>query len=98
MRRAKMWAAITADPYTHMKTTIDIADPLLEQVRRLAARQRTTVKALVEQGLRRVVADKQRDAAFVFRPVIFKGDGLQPEAEAAGWERMRDMIYEGRGT
>ena len=81
-----------------MKTTIDIADPLLEQVKRLAARQGTTVKALVEQGLRRVVAEKRREAAFVYRPVTFNGDGLQPDIEEMGWERMREIIYEGRGT
>ena len=88
--------AIPADPYTHMKTTIDIADPLLAQVKRLAARQGTTVKALVEQGLRRVVADKQKDAAFVFCPVT---DG-NPKAKAPmmSWEEMRDIIYEGRGA
>lgn len=81
-----------------MKTTIDIADPLLDQAKRLAARQGTTVKALVELGLRRVIADKQRDATFRLRSVTFKGDGMVPEVEQGGWERVRDIIYEGRGT
>ncbi len=38
-----------------MKTTIDIADPLLREARKLANREGTTLRALVEQGLRHVI-------------------------------------------
>jgi hypothetical protein len=81
-----------------MKTSIDTANPLLDQAKRLAARQGTTVTALVEMGLRRVIADKQRDLAFRLHAVTFNGDGLQPDVEQGGWERTRAVIYEGRGT
>jgi hypothetical protein len=37
-----------------MKTTLDIPDPLLREARTVAARERTTLRALVEQGLRRL--------------------------------------------
>jgi hypothetical protein len=43
-----------------MKTTVEIADPLLREARKIAARERTTLRALVEQGLRRVVAERTR--------------------------------------
>ena len=36
---------------THMKTTVDIADSLFEAARRAAARERTTLRALIEEGL-----------------------------------------------
>lgn len=81
-----------------MKTTIDIADPLLLQAKRLAARRGTTLKELVEQGLRRVLADKSSSPPFVFKPVTYKGNGLTAEVRGASWERIRDIIYEGRGT
>jgi succinylarginine dihydrolase len=82
------------DTGTHMKTTIDIADPLLDQARALAAREGVTLKALVELGLRQVIAEKKkRSSSFKLRRVTFKGDGLQPELEGASWERMREMIY-----
>jgi len=81
-----------------MKTTIDIADPVLEQAKRLAARRGTTVKALVELGLRRVIADSANDAGFRLRKASFKGQGLQPEFEGASWDRIRDAVYDGRGS
>src|SRR5215218_5709383 len=40
-----------------MKTTLDISDPLLREARKVAARQGTTLRALVELGLRRILAE-----------------------------------------
>ncbi len=89
-----MWVTILLDTGTHMKTTIDIADPLLDQARELAAREGVTIKALVELGLRQVIAEKKkRSSGFKLRQVTFKGDGLQPDLEGASWERMRELIY-----
>lgn len=80
-----------------MKTTIDIADPLLEKARRVAERDGTTVKALVEAGLRRVIDDREQRGKFRLRRASFKGRGLQPAAQGASWDRLREMAYEGRG-
>ena len=82
---------------TAMKTTLDISDPLLRDARKIATRERTTLRALVEEGLRRVLADKRRKHAFRLRQASFKGRGLQPEWRGAAWERLRDAAYEGRG-
>lgn len=79
-----------------MKTTIDIPDPILDEARKLAERDGTTVKALVELGLRKVLAEKRRDT-FKLRNASFKGKGLQPEVEGASWDKIRSMAYEGRG-
>ncbi len=80
-----------------MKTTVEIPDSLLEEARKLAAREGTTVRALVEQGLRRVLAERRRPSGFQLRKATFKGDGLQPGVAGASWERLRDMAYGGRG-
>ena len=40
----------------HMKTTLNIPDPLMQQLREEAARRRTTMSALVEAGLRLILA------------------------------------------
>jgi putative antitoxin of VapBC-like toxin-antitoxin system len=80
-----------------MKTTIEISDPLLLQARKLAARQGITLRALVERGLRRVVAEEKPHVEFKLRRASFKGSGLQAHIQGASWERLRDLAYEGRG-
>jgi Arc/MetJ family transcription regulator len=82
---------------SHMKTTIHIPDSLLEEARRLAHRERTTLKALVEQGLRRVVSERKRRQGFHLRKVTVKGHGLQPHLSGAAWDQIRELSYEGRG-
>ncbi|MGH7233708.1 MAG: type II toxin-antitoxin system VapB family antitoxin [Nitrospiraceae bacterium] len=80
-----------------MKTTIQIPDSLFEEARKLAHRERTTLKALVEQGLRRIVSERKRRNGFHLRKVTFKGQGLQPHLAGASWEHIRELSYEGRG-
>ena len=80
-----------------MKTTIDIPDALLDEARKLATREGSTLRALIEEGLRRFVAGRKRACTFHLRKATFKGDGLQPGVAAGPWERIRDMAYEGRG-
>jgi hypothetical protein len=55
-----------------MKTTFDIADPLLREARRLAAREGTTLRELVEQGLRKVVAERKQKLPFQLRKASIK--------------------------
>lgn len=82
-----------------MKTTVDISDPLLAEVRRVADREGTTLKALVEAGLRRVLEERRGKAApFRLRDASFRGDGLQPGIATGSWDAIRDAIYEGRGA
>jgi hypothetical protein len=80
-----------------MKTTVEISDSLLEEAKRLAAREGSTVRALIEQGLRQVISAKKKPGGFRLRKVTFKGHGLQPGVSTANWEQIRDMAYEGHG-
>jgi hypothetical protein len=80
-----------------MKTTVEISDALLEEARKVAAREHTTVRALIEQGLRQTLAERERAREFRLRKVTFRGEGLQPGVADATWERIRDLVYEGRG-
>jgi hypothetical protein len=82
-----------------MKTTIDIADPILEEARKVAARQGTTLRSLVERGLRHVLAEETKvGRPFKLRDASVKGGGwLRPELREARWEELRALIYQGRG-
>jgi hypothetical protein len=80
-----------------MKTTVEISDALLREVRDLAAREGVTLRTLVERGLHRVVAEAKHSAPFKLRRAIYKGEGQQTELVEASWERLRDLVYEGRG-
>lgn len=80
-----------------MKTTVDIPQSLLDEAKKLAANHRTTVKALIEEGLRRVIGEHQRSGIFRLRKATFKGEGLQQDMEGSSWETMRERTYEGRG-
>ncbi len=81
---------------THMKTTIEISDTLLEVARRVARRDGTTVRSHVEQGLRQVVAQRRTRGAFKLKRASFRGKGLQPEVAGVSWDRLRELAYEGR--
>jgi len=80
-----------------MKTTVEISDALLEEAKKVAARDGGTVRQLIEQGLRQVIAQRKEERHFRLRKATFKGDGLTTEAKGAGWDRLRELAYEGRG-
>jgi Arc/MetJ family transcription regulator len=84
---------------THMKTTIEISDGLLQRAKLLAAQRNTTLRELVEQALRETL---EREAAPArARPVethTFRGNGLQPGVSWDDWGAIRDLAYEGRGA
>ena len=83
---------------THMKTTVEIADALLREAKRVAAKEGTTVRALLEKGLRRALEDHRRKPGFRLRDVSYGEGGLHADVKEGSWERLRDLIYEGRGT
>jgi hypothetical protein len=59
----------------HIKTTIDLADPLFHAAKELAIQQQTTLRALVEEGLRLVLQQRNSNPveAFKLRDARFDG-------------------------
>jgi len=80
-----------------MKTTIELADELLTRVKAVAGREGTTLKSMVEEGLQLVLQARERAQAKPLRVKPFRGDGLSDAFRGAGWDRVRDEIYDGRG-
>jgi hypothetical protein len=82
----------------NMKTTVDIADGLLAEAKRVAARKHTTVRALVEDGLRLVLEREHEQPPFRLRDASVGGGWMREEFATVGWDEIRDIAYEGRGA
>lgn len=80
------------------KTTVEIAEPLLEEAKAAARREGTTLRDLVERGLRSVLAERRGAQKTVLRDERFRGRGLQKPLAQSDWGAVRDAIYKGRGT
>ncbi len=79
---------------SHMKTTIEISDPLFAKAKALAQRESVTFRQLVEQGLQQVIRERSGKTAkpFKLRDGSVRGGELTAEAIArGGWSAMRDM-------
>ncbi len=77
-----------------MKTTIDIADDLLKRSQRLAKREGSTLRAVLEEGLRLVLKDRRTRGSRTFRFPTFGEGGMNPEFREADWEKIRTTIYD----
>ena len=77
----------------HMKTTVEISDALLNEVRAVAARENTTLRALLDEGLR-LARRQRRRKRFSLRRVTFTGNGLRKELRDASWDRIRELAYD----
>jgi hypothetical protein len=79
-----------------MKTTVEINDRLMTEAKELARSRNTTLRNIIEQGLRRMIDEAEEPKPkFKLRDGSVGGDGLVKERS---WEEIRDLIYEGRGA
>ena len=83
---------------SHMKTTVEVSDALLEEAKSVARKESTTVRALIEEGLREALKKRKQRSKFRLQKSTYKGNGLQPGLVEGSWERIRELAYEGRGT
>jgi hypothetical protein len=80
-----------------MKTTVDIADALLLRAKRLASRRGTTIRAVIEDALRRELATAESRTPSPVETRTFAGRGLQRGLTWDDWAAIRSLGYEGRG-
>ncbi len=86
------------DRVNNMKKTIQITDSIFEEARKLVFRDHTTMKALVEEGLRKVITGRKEQGPFRLRNASFRGRGLQSDFTGTSWQAVRDAIYERHGS
>jgi hypothetical protein len=75
----------------HMKTTIELSDALFHSAKELASKSQTTMRALVEEGLRRVLNDAQAVAkpAFKLKDASVRG-GKMLISDPRKWQELED--------
>ena len=79
--------------YSCMKTTVELPDELMIEVKTAAAVRRTTIREIVERALRRELLDPQPDATprSPIRWVTVDG-GLPPGTDVSDRQSLRDWI------
>ena len=83
---------------THMKTTIEISDGLMEEARRLAADEGHTLRQVFEAGLRTLIAGRKRSRKrFRLRDASVGGKGLRSGLGYDDWGKILDVAYGDRG-
>ena len=81
-----------------MKTTLDIHDELLARAKRHAKETGRPLRAVVEDGLRRVVAAAGHRRQYEL-PDLRVGDPNSPDPFATySWPELRDLIYGDSGA
>lgn len=73
-----------------MKTTLNIDDTVMEQLRKEAARQGRPMSELVEAGLRRILARAPRNAEEYPELPVFRSGGAQ--VDIADRDRLYDVM------
>lgn len=78
-----------------MKTTVEIADPLLNEARRVAERDGITLRELIELGLRRVLDDRatRQKKPYKLPDLSDPHMKLAPGIREGDWSQIRDIIY-----
>lgn len=77
----------------HMKTTVNLPDELMREAKEVARREGTTLRELIDTGLRTVVHQRTSNGQFVLDDASVDGRGLQPAFRGARWEDVRNTIH-----
>ena len=80
-----------------MKTTVELPDELFAAAKEHARANNTTLRALITDGLARVLAEPAPARRFRLRDASVDGNGLHADLRDAGWETIRSLAYEGHG-
>lgn len=81
----------------HMRTTLDLPDPLFKKVKQLARARNVPFRAVVAEALARLLEEQPSRRAYSLPDRSFRGDGLVDGLVDSDWERIRELAYEGRG-
>jgi hypothetical protein len=97
-----LWSAlhicISQDMRVHMRTSIDIPEPLLRRARAAARKRKTTLRAVLLDGLRQALdAETPSGSGYALPDESFGEGGVNEGVTISDWERIRDLSYAERG-
>ena len=81
-----------------MKTTLDIHDELLTRAKRHAKETGRPLRAVVEDGLRRVLASERPSGGYKLNDLRAGNPEAADPLERYSWPELREMIYGDPGT
>jgi hypothetical protein len=79
-----------------VKTTVDINDPLFNRAKQHARRTHRSLRALIEQGLQRVLEEESEIRAYKLKDLSVGRSSDENPLEKLSWADLRDQIYGGR--
>lgn len=80
-----------------MKATVEISGDLLNRARRVARKEGSTLRALIEEGLRLALNTRAKRVAAEFRFPVYGEGGRTDAFRDATWDPIREEIYRDRG-
>ncbi len=81
-----------------MKTTINISDSLFSEAWKIAEKNGTTFREVIEKALRLFLKKgAKKEKPFKLKICSFRGNGLVDDLPEWDWEEIRRRAYEGRG-
>ena len=77
----------------HMRTSVDIPDPLLRRAKKVARDRGTTLKQLLIDGLRSILDSQGRAAPYRMKDCSFGSGGLAKGLAWSDAERLSELVY-----
>ena len=78
---------------SYMKTTLDIQDELMARAKRHAKRTGRPLRAIVEEGLRLVLAQRDEKMHYTLPDCSVGNAGGTDPLESLSWQDLREEIY-----
>ena len=81
-----------------MKTTVDLPDELLVRAKRHARTTGRPLRAVMEEGLRRVLSQEQSPRRYHLADLSVGDAGGRDPLESFSWQDLRELIYGDRSS
>ena len=76
-----------------MKTTVEIADVLFEELKAKAQREKKTLRQCLEAAIQAFLQDRPAShRPYKMKDLSFKGEGLMPGIDLENKEQIRDLL------